>query len=192
MLKTILATMTVATLGISISYASPAPVKPAYPAPAPFSLVDTNGKTQTLAGLRGRPVVLFFFCGCNWCAAEAKQWGQMQHQGALASGSGKSASDPTTVVVFTGDADSEKSFADQTGLDLKNTVLLPDPTMKVTMSYKSETCPRVFVISPSGKVAYTNNHKDDAPRQAPAEVIADLALSAARGSVVVPKSGGGK
>jgi len=176
----------------STACAAPAAAKPAYPAPAPLKLVDTNGKTQTLAGLRGRPVVLFFFCGCNWCADEAKQWGQMQRQGALTTGSGKSASDPTTVVVFTGDAESEKSFANETGLDLKNTVLLPDPTMRVTMAYKSETCPRVFVISPAGKVAYTNNHKDDAPRRAPAEVIADLALSAERGVAVATKSGAGK
>ncbi len=161
--------------------AAPAIKKPApYPAPIPFSLVDTNGKTETLAAQRGRPVALFFFCGCNWCAAEAKEWSQLQHQGAFDASAFKGQAAPVTMVVFTGDEASEKSFADETGLDPKNTILLPDPTMKVTMDYKSETCPRVFIISPVGKVTYTNNHKDDQPRRAQAEVIAFLALGAVR------------
>jgi len=161
-----------------------APKASVFTTPIPFSLTDTNGKTQTLAAQHGHPVVLFFFCGCNWCAAVGKQWGQLQHQGALAPGKGQV--QPITMVVYSGDADSVRSFANEAGLDLKQTILLPDPTMKVTLEYKSDTCPRVFVINPAGAVTYTNNHKDDQARKAPAEVIADLALSSVRACNVGP------
>ena len=168
-------------LGLSTSglYASPAaPKASAFTTPIPFTLTDTNGKPQTLAAQHGHLVVLFFFCGCNWCAAVGKQWGQLQHQGALTPAKGQA--QPITMVVYSGDVDSVRSFASDSGLDLKQTILLPDPTMKVTLEYQSDTCPRVFVIHPTGLIAYTNDHKDDQPRKAPAEVIADLALSSVR------------
>lgn len=88
---------------------------------------------------------------------------------------------PLTVVVFSGDAAAARDFAAQTALDPAQTVLLPDPALHVTLDlYQAEPCPRVFVLDSTGKIRYTNNHTDDAPRQAPALVIASHALAALR------------
>ena len=32
-----------------------------------FTLKDLAGKPRSLSSLKGRPVVLFFFCGCESC-----------------------------------------------------------------------------------------------------------------------------
>src|SRR5581483_9189115 len=44
--------------------------------PAPdFTLADgERGTSVSLSSLRGHPVALNFFCGCQWCEAVAQQW----------------------------------------------------------------------------------------------------------------------
>ncbi|MCW3061027.1 MAG: putative extracellular repeat, family, partial [Capsulimonas sp.] len=104
------------------SLAAPAKKKPAAPVqaaaapkPAPaFTLADTDGKSRTLAEFQGRPVTLFFFCGCPWCHKTARLWSQFQRGGALPASSPA----PATVIVFTGDAEMSKQFASETNLDL--------------------------------------------------------------------------
>jgi len=164
--------------------------KPVLKAAMPFTLVDADGKKHSLADYQGRPVVLFFFCGCPWCVRCAQDWGRFQRGGALpgaAAVSGPTAQRfrPVTLVIFSGDAAAAREFATSTGLDHDQTVLLPDVTMHVTLDlYHAEPCPRVFVVDPHDHVQYTNNHKDDAPRQAPEMVIASRALDALRACAV--------
>lgn len=166
--------------------------KPVLKAAMPFTLVDADGKKHSLADYQGRPVVLFFFCGCPWCVRCAQDWGRFQRGGALPStaaafGPTAQRSRPLTLVVFSGDAAAAREFAMSTGLDHDQTVLLPDVTMHVTLDlYHAEPCPRVFVVDPHGLVHYTNNHKDDAPRQASEMVIASRALDALRACSVPP------
>ncbi len=89
--------------------------------------------------------------------------------------------DPITLVIFSGDASAARSFAQETGLDPAQTVLLPDPRMQVTQTlYHADPCPRLFVLNRRGQVHYTNTHADDAPRTAPALAIASRALDALR------------
>lgn len=151
------------------------------PASAPaFTLSDGDDHHRSLAEFRGRPVALFFFCGCPWCARCAETWGKFQHGGVLSAGSTTSTA-PITLVVFSGDAAAARAFATQAGMDLSQTVLLPDPTMRVTLDlYHAEPCPRVFVLDSKGLVRYTNNHKDDAPRTASALALCSRALDALR------------
>lgn len=153
----------------------------ANPTSAPaFALPDGDGHHRSLAEFRGRPVTLFFFCGCPWCARCAETWGKFQGGGVLPAGS-KDTATPITLVVFSGDAAAARAFATQVGLDLSQTVLLPDPTMRVTQGlYHAEPCPRLFVLDAQGRVRYTNNHKDDAPRSAPALALCSRALDALR------------
>ena len=151
-----------------------------------FTLRDGFGKQQTLSQYRGKKIALFFFCGCPWCTKCAQQWGQFQRGNTLAA---PDTVPPPTVVVFTGDSATAHSFALQTGLDLKQTVLLPDVAMRVTTNlYHADTCPRVFIADAQGRLRYTNNHKDDAPRQAPALIIASRALQALRSSAPSAKT----
>lgn len=142
-------------------------------------LVSVNNKRVSLIQLRGRPVALFFFCGCRWCTECAKEWGQVQRSGALClvptTGARQTVS-PVTLVVFSGNAAATNAFALDTGLDLKQTLLLPDPLMYTTLAYNAEPCPRVYVINRNTILKYTNNHRDDAPRKAPALAIASRVL----------------
>lgn len=156
-----------------------------------FRLTGTDGQPHTLRQYRGRPVTLFFFCGCPWCHRCAALWGQFQRGGALSlptqdlSGRNSRSAAPTnappiTLIVFSGKGASASMFAAQAGLDLKQTVLLPNSDMLVTTLYQVDPCPRAFVLDSQGQLRYTNDHKDDAPQVAPEIVIASRALGALR------------
>ena len=157
----------------------------------PFTLKDVGGHQCSLSEYRGRPVVLFFFCGCSWCHRCAALWSQFQRSGVLAPAATSpspsqslstvpASAPPLSLVVFSGDSASVREFAQQTGLDPKQTVLLPDPDMRVTTLYQVDPCPRTFVVDPQGRLRYTNNHQDDAPQKASEIVIASRALDALR------------
>jgi len=146
-------------------------------APA-FTLADTEGKTRSLAEGKGRPVALFFFCGCSWCADMAKEWATLQQGHALTS---VASIPPLTVIVYSGTGAEAKEIAKASGLDLGQTMLLCDPDLHVTQDlYHSEPCPRVFVLDGRGVVRYVNAGPDDKPREASAAVIAAKTLSALR------------
>jgi hypothetical protein len=162
--------------------------------PAPnFTLTDADGVKRSLTDYRGRPVALYFFCGCDWCHDVAGKWSMMQRAGALSTAADDK-NGPVTLVVFQGDADAVKTFARETALDLDHTVLMTDPDVSVTVDkYHAEPCPRVFVLDTAGNVVYTNNHKDDEARVAKGIVIASRALDAIRkvGAAAPKKSAAG-
>jgi len=157
-----------------------------------FRLVGTDRKPHSLAEFKGRRVALFFFCGCTWCADVAREWASLQRGGALAEsapggstrdGAARAAADgpPVTILIGSGlDAEGCQGLASRAGLDLTQTVLLPDPDASVVRVYNADPCPRVFVIDAGGILRYTNNGKDDTPRKAPALAIVSHALDALR------------
>lgn len=150
----------------------------------PFTLTDTRGRPRRLTDFRGRPVAVFFFCGCPWCQSCAETWGRLQRGGALTPPAGVSphapVMPPITLMVFSGGTPAAQAFASRAGLDPSQTVLLPDPNLRVTAASHADPCPRVFVLNSQGRLRYTNDHKDDAARQAPALAIASRALDALR------------
>lgn len=163
--------------------APPAAKRSSAPLPA-LSLKDTDGKIRTLSEFSGRPVVLCFFCGCKACQEFGKDWGQFQYSGVLAESSrddkknnskndGNKTGDhsPLTLVIYMGDADAARSYSQGVGLDLKQTILLPDETMDATQKFSALPCPRIFVLDAKGALRYTNNHPDDLPQKATAAVI---------------------
>lgn len=159
-----------------------------------FNLKDVDGRVHSLSEYHNRRVALFFFCGCPWCHRCATIWGQFQRSGVLSQASEGTSQradslsplpsrlPPLSLIVFSGNSASAREFAMQTGLDLKQTILLPDPDMRVTTLYRAEPCPRVFILDPQGVIHYTNSHKDDAPQKASEIVIASRALDALRAS----------
>ena len=134
--------------------------------PAPdFTLADTRGTLRTLSDYRHRPVVLVFLCGCQRCAAFAHIWGQMQRSNAVAPTGTKEAR-PLTVIVYAGDARAVQTLAQQAGLDMQQTVLLPDRQMGVTLGlYQSMPCPRTLVIDSAGIIRHINGLTDKVPDQ---------------------------
>ena len=146
-------------------------------APA-FTLKDVDGASHTLAEYRGRPVVLCFACGCRWCHEFGTEWAQMQRTGVLTDAAGQTdptavptSKPPVTLVVFMGDAAAARAYAASAGLDLKQTVLLPDADFKVTRLYHAMPCPRLYVMDGAGLLRYVNRHADDAPQKAAAALL---------------------
>lgn len=130
-----------------------------------FTLADTRGTLRTLSEYRHRPVVLVFLCGCQRCGVFAHVWGQMQRSNAVTPTGTKEAR-PLTVIVYAGDAAAVQSLAQQAGLDMQQTVLLPDLQMGVTLGlYKSMPCPRTLVLDSAGVVRHINGLTDKVPDQ---------------------------
>jgi peroxiredoxin len=150
-------------------------------APA-FKLADASGRHRSLAEFRGRPVALFVFCGCSWCAAVAREWATAQRSASLSGPAASSGAErPVTVVVGSGmEAKGCRALAARAGLDLAQTILLPDPDHSVAEAYHADPCPRVFVIGADGTIRYVNRGQADAPRKAPAPAIVAHALAALR------------
>lgn len=180
----LLATVGGLPVALQAQTAPPAATTAALPAvgkaaPA-FRLPDPDGKPHTLDEHKGRSVALFFFCGCSWCWDVAKEWSQIQRGGALPPATGGSKA-PTTVVVYSLSPENTRLMGEASGLDLTQTLFLPDPTLAVTkQQYDAEPCPRVFVLDPKGVIRYTNNSKEDQARKAPALAIVSRTLDALR------------
>lgn len=174
-------------------YCQRPPAIPSEGKPAlPFSLKDVHGETFALADNKGRPMVLFFFCGCKWCLDVAKKWSEIQRSDVMKQMATRSASVPAplTVVLYQGTADEARTFANTTNLDMGQTSLLPDKQMKVTLPYHALPCPRAFVLDRDHKVMYSNTHADDAPQKASAATLISRVLSALDGNPggVAPES----
>ena len=149
----------------------------ARPTPA-FTLPDLGGKPRTLAEFHGRPVALFFFCGCDACRRCAVAWGDAQRSGALAP--------LPSVIVFSGDAAAAKRFREEAGLEAAQTTMLTDPADQVADRYQVPVCPRVFVLNAAGDLRYTNNERGTDPQTMPAAVLVSRIVSAVRAAQSPP------
>jgi hypothetical protein len=158
-----------------------------------FTRTDVDGTSHTLAEYRGRPVVICFACGCRWCHAFGTEWAQMQRGGVLTDAVGQTeaastltSKSPVTLVVFMGDAAAARTYAAAAGLDLKQTVLLPDADFKVTRLYHAMPCPRLYVLDNNGLLRYVNNHADDAPQKAAAALLVAKTINGLRRTMLPP------
>jgi peroxiredoxin len=108
------------------------------PAP-PISLPDLEGRTVSLAGLRGQPtMVLFWNPGCGFCAGmldELREWDHSRTNGA-----------PQLLVVSSGTAESHAE------MQLQSPVVLDDAS--ATMSaYSAHGTPMAVLVDDDGNVA---------------------------------------
>jgi peroxiredoxin len=151
--------------------------------PAPlFIASDVQGKKQNpvkeFKEKRATPFLLFFACGCSWCADFAKLWGAEMR--------GRGKKNIPTVVVFAGSGEEVTEWARQATL-APTTLLFPDPTMRITDGlYHADPCPRLFVIDKQGIVRYVNVRKGEEPRKAPAELLLARVLDVFEG-LLAPK-----
>jgi hypothetical protein len=159
-----------------------------------FTLKDVDGASHPLTEYRDRPVVVFFACGCQWCHAFGVEWAQMQRSGVLSDAVAPTdpnapvdeSKPPLTLVIFMGDAAAARAYAVSAGLDLKQTVLLPDADYKVTRQYHALPCPRLYVLDGKGLLRYVNRHADDAPQKAAATVLVAKTIDGLRRTTLPP------
>jgi len=115
----------------------------------PIDVTAHNGEHVSLAALRGKPVVVYFYPkddtpGCTKEACEFRDaWDKIKASGAVILG------------VSTQDTTSHVAFADKYKLPF---LLLPDPDATITKAYgvplRNGLAKRVtFVIDPQGKIA---------------------------------------
>ena len=182
-----------AALAFIAASASAAPVV-GKPAPD-FKLADTNGRTVTLSGFRGRTVVL------EWnnpgCPFVKKHYGSGNMQRTQAA----AAKDGVVWLTINSGAPGKqgymsgpeaKAFVAQSGA--RPTAYLLDPRGVVGKSYDAKTTPHMFVINKAGTLVYAGGI-DDKPTANPADikgarnhVLAALAELKAGRAVSVPTS----
>jgi peroxiredoxin len=139
------------------------PIPIGKPAPLFVASDANNKKSNPVKEKRGTPFLLFFACGCSWCADFAKLWAAEMR--------GRGKKGVPTIVVFAGSGDEAVERARQATLG-KSTQLFPDPTMHITDTlYHADPCPRLFVIDKNGIVRYVNSKKGEEPQKAPAELL---------------------
>lgn len=104
-----------------------------------FVLPEVDGKTVALSSLRGRPLILGFFCGCDRCHAAARRIAEWQRHGKL----------KDFVAVIALDRREARQFQHDTGL---HSILLTDPSDQTAISYDSDNCPRLWQVSATGEI----------------------------------------
>jgi cytochrome c biogenesis protein CcmG/thiol:disulfide interchange protein DsbE len=113
------------------------------PAPA-FTLTDLDGRTVSLADLRGRPVIVNFWA--SWCGP------CIEEMPLLKRASAEHASDGLAVVgiVFQDRAEAARAFAARIGADWPAAL---DPGSAVANAYGVDAPPASFFVNRSGIVA---------------------------------------
>lgn len=128
----------------------PGPPKAGEPAPdfvlQPYAAVPNS--SVRLSDLRGKRVLLNFFCGCDPCHKLAATW----------EGAHRSSPKLAVLGVSTMGSGHVARFRKETGVTFP---LLFDPGYTVAEKYDSIHCPRSWIIDLSGNVAYTNRPTQD-------------------------------
>jgi hypothetical protein len=150
--------------------------RPVVGKPAPlFTLPDVDGKSVSLKALRGKPVVVWFFCACEYCKPVAKLWAEARDSDAL-NAKDSAAKPPVSLIVFAGEADETREFGQINGH--ANEPLLPDPKLRTALLYNAIPCPRMFVLDAKGVLRYTNNEAGRQPYKIPATTIVSRGIAA--------------
>ena len=130
-----------------------------------FHLRSADGRLWALDELRGRRVLICFFCGCNACRTLAR----------AISGLRSPARPRVQVLVVSHfDPQAADAFREDTGLEA---VFLSDPFGDVGEAYHSLSCPRCWAISEGGTLAYTMAQLDGKGRSQLRQIAEYLAKS---------------
>jgi peroxiredoxin len=171
------------TLLVGTCVRSEAQNRPVVGKPAPlFTMTDVENKTQALKEQRGKPVVVLFFCPCDYCKPVAKLYAEAQNGGALAKELKENQitapEHPQTLVVFAGETDLTREFGEVASFDKMQTALLADYKLRTARLYDAIPCPRAFVLDAKGVLRYTNTEAGRHPHKVPATTIVSRLVSA--------------
>ncbi|MFO1152438.1 MAG: redoxin domain-containing protein [Rhodospirillales bacterium] len=158
---------TVAALAVGVAVGAAGPVV-GQPAP-PFSTTDTDGRTVSLADLKGHTVVL------EWtnheCPFVGRHYGSDQMQALQAAAT---ADGVTWITVISSAPGEQGSVSAPEANQLtatqgaKPTDVVLDPEGVIGRAYGAKTTPHMFVIDPTGILVY-DGAIDDQPRNAGAD-----------------------
>jgi peroxiredoxin len=106
-----------------------------------------QGRSVRLADLKGKPVILNFFCGCNFCSLVGKEWlnnkDRVGDTPILAIEVNHWSYAPVAV----------REFRTKTGWPWP---MLADFQSATANQYHAFTCPRVFVVDARGVIRYAS------------------------------------
>src|SRR5437660_3679875 len=106
-------------------------------APA-FDLLSVGqGRSIRLEDLKGKPVIVNFYCGCNFCSIVGREWAKNKDR----------VGDAALLAVMTNhwsyNPPAVREFRQRTGWSWP---VLADMDSQTATSFNALTCPRVFVI----------------------------------------------
>ena len=131
-----------------------------------FDLLAVGEKRNVrLAALEGRPVILNFFCGCNFCSIVGQEWVKNKD---------KVGDTPIVAVAanhWTYSPPAVRSYREKTGWPWP---VLADMQSRATNEYEAVTCPRVFVVDGRGIIRYASAPGASDEKQIIAEALAAL------------------
>ena len=120
-----------------------------------FSLPDAQGKTHSLADLKGKYVVLEWFN--PECPFVKKHYGSGHMQKLQEEYAGQGVvwmSIDSSAVGSQGNLTAEEASKKMADWKMNHTTLLLDPAGKAARAYAAKNTPHMFVINPEGKVIY--------------------------------------
>jgi peroxiredoxin len=133
-----------------------------------FNLLSVGeGHTIRLEDLQGRPIILNFYCGCNFCSMVAREWVKNKDK----------VGDAAVLAVMTNHwtyaPAPVRDFRKRTGWSWPT---LADLGSQTARDYNALTCPRLFAIDSHGIIRYTNSAGVSDEKQ-----LVAAALAAVRG-----------
>jgi peroxiredoxin len=142
--------------------------KAAVGSPAPeFALTAADATLNQLSFMRGKPVLLSFFCSCDLCRAVATEMGKHPEIAKRA----------RVFAVFSDPSYAETSVAEafqkETGYPGR---LLLDLAANVTLQYQSPECPHLWVIDGTGIARYSTPD----PHAPASKIVADAIAALGR------------
>jgi peroxiredoxin len=121
-----------------------------------------DGAPLQLQAMRPRPTLICFFCGCELCAAVAKELARPREQ------------KPEVVAIFSAPElctpEGAKGFRAKTGF---RGAILADPGGRVAAAWDSVECPRCWAVDGNGMIRCVN-----AATETPAKAIVEGAVKA--------------
>jgi len=145
-------------------------------APAWTDLEGTDGKTHSLAHLKGKDVVVVVFT-CNSCAVAAAYEDRLV---ALAEAHGGKDSKVAVVAinVNTGKADALPAMTARAEKRKFPFAYLYDPTQQIARKYGANYTPEFFVLDKDRKVVYLGTLDDKGPPREPKSKFVEAAVAA--------------
>jgi peroxiredoxin len=129
-----------------------------------FNLLSVGeGHSIRLADLKGKPVIVNFYCGCSFCGMVGKEWVRNRDK----------VGDTAIVAVMTNHWTyaplAVRDYRKQTGWPWP---ILADLESETARNYNALTCPRLFVIDGQGIIRYTNSDGVSDEQRLVAEALA--------------------
>ena len=113
--------------------------------------------------LKGKPVIVNFYCGCNFCSIVGREWAKNKDK----------VGDAAILAVMTNhwsyNPPAVREFRQRTGWSWP---VLADMDSQIATSFNALTCPRVFVIDAHGVIRYASAEGDSDEKKLIADALA--------------------